>query len=263
MKGPHSILRPAYALWKREIIRFFRQKSRIVGVLLTPFVFWLILGLGFGESFSPAGEYPELSYLEFFFPGIIILVIMFTSIFSNISLIEDRNEGFFQNVLIAPISSFSIVAGKISGSTTIALIQACIFLIVIPFIGLQLNLKIVLVYFIINGIIAIGLSAFGFILAWKLDSIQGFHAIMNILLVPMWLLSGAVFPAGSAPEAFRWMISINPLGYGVHAIRSIFFRVQQPDGPAGILESSLVLTVFSFITLLIAILIVHRTRNGR
>lgn len=264
MQASYFTLRPAFALWQREIIRFFRQKSRIAGVLLTPLVFWLILGLGFGDSFSTIQGGIELSYLEFFYPGIIILILLFTSIFSNISLIEDRNQGFFQTVMIAPVTSHGIVAGKVLGAVSIALIQAAIFFIFAPFIGFYINLLTAILFVAACMIIAVGLSSLGFIIAWKINSVQGFHGIMNVVLIPLWLLSGAVFPSEGSPVMIKWIIALNPIGYGVELIREIFYSAM-PGGsvlrispvPAG------VTVVFSSLLLLIAVNTVRRTRDGK
>ncbi len=261
MQGDNYTLRPAFALWKREIIRFVRQKTRIAGVLLTPIVFWLILGLGFGDSFRAVQGSIEVSYLEFFYPGVIVLIILFTSIFSNISLIEDRNEGFFQSVLIAPVTSSGIVAGKIFGGATIALIQAAIFFVFAIFIGFKINLIIALFFFISCIIISIGLSSLGFIIAWKINSIQGFHAIMNVVLIPLWLLSGAVFPAENSPLFIKWIIALNPIGYSVDLIRGILY-IAMPNGGLEIISpvSVIVTVLFSIALIYIAVGTVLKTR---
>lgn len=263
MRVSNSTIRPMYALWLRELLRFFRQKSRIIGVLLTPFVFWLILGTGFGEAFQFAQGDMEQTYLEFFFPGIIVLVLLFASIFSNISLIEDRHEGFFQNVLVAPVTSSGIVLGKILGSVTIALIQVLIFLLISPFIGFQLNFFIVFLFVVFCALLATGLSALGFVIAWRIDSIQGFHAIMNVVLIPLWLLSGSVFPAESAAPFIQWVISVNPVGYGVDLLRSLFVEGGALGDSTSVSSISLgVIVTFSVLLVIMAILSVKRTRES-
>ncbi len=263
MQPTYFTVRPAFALWQREVIRFFRQKSRIVGVLLTPLVFWIVLGLGFGDSFSAVQGGMEVSYLEFFYPGIIVLILLFTSIFSNISLIEDRNEGFFQNVMIAPVTSHGIVAGKILGGVTIALIQAAIFFICAPLIGFYINLITAVLFVAACIVISIGLSSLGFVIAWKINSIQGFHGIMNVVLVPLWLLSGAVFPAEGSPVIIKWIIAINPIGYGVDLIKGVLYSGMPGGSLLNISPLSIVVTwTFSIVLLLIATHTVRRTRHG-
>ncbi len=214
-----NILLPALTLWWREMVRFVRQRNRIVGALGTPVVFWLLLGSGLGKSFrapvAPEGQ----GYLEYFFAGTMVLVLLFTAIFSTISIIEDRREGFLQAVLVAPVGRLGLVLGKILGGTTLALVQALIFLALAPLVGLQLRLVAVVWMTVVMFFLAFGLTGLGFVIAWQLDSTQGFHAIMNLFLIPLWLLSGAVFPSTSAPTAMRWVMDWNPLSYGVAALR--------------------------------------------
>jgi ABC-2 type transport system permease protein len=209
---------PACALWERDIIRFFRQRNRIIGALATPLVFWILLGAGFSPSFRAPGA-GDMSYSTYFFPGTLVLIMLFTAIFSTISVIEDRREGFLQGVLVAPVSPGAIVLGKFLGGTTLAVIQALIFCVLAPFAGIhftvlgfvQLLAALVLVGFSMTGL--------GFLVAWPLDSTQGFHALMNVILMPLWMLSGALFPM---PPGHSWIslaAILNPVSYGVTAIR--------------------------------------------
>jgi ABC-2 type transport system permease protein len=205
-------------LWQRELVRFFRQRSRIVGALGTPLVFWLLLGSGIGRSFSAPSPQGTMNYLEYFFPGTIVLILLFTSIFATISIIEDRKEGFLQSVLVAPVPRSTIVLGKVAGSTTLALIQGMAFMVLAPFV-IGVSVTRVFTTLAILGLVAFGLTALGYVIAWSLDSTQGFHAIMNLFLIPLWLLSGAVFPASGAPIWLQWVIGVNPLTYGVAMVR--------------------------------------------
>lgn len=206
-------------LWQREIVRFYRQRSRIVGALATPVLFWLVLGSGFDTSFQSAGGMRELDYAEYFFPGTIVLVILFTAIFSTISVIEDRKEGFLQAVLVAPVPRSAIVLGKVLGGSTLALGQALLLLLAAPLAGLSPTLGGLLGAIAMLAVIAIGLTTLGFMIAWKMDSTQGFHAVMNLLLIPMWLLSGAFFPAAGASPGMEFLMRLNPLTYGMASIR--------------------------------------------
>ncbi len=209
-------------LMQREVVRFVRQRNRIVGALGTPFVFWLLIGSGLGSSFRSAtlgGEH----YLEYSFPGTLALILLFTSIFSTISIIEDRQVGFLQAVLVAPVPRSAITLGKIMGGTLLALVQALIFVLLAPTVGISLSLEKLLALTAILFLVAFALTAVGFLIAWKMDSTQGFHAIMNLLLMPMWLLSGAFFPASGAPAWIKGVINANPLTYGVGAVRQILY----------------------------------------
>ena len=211
-----------YTLWVRDIVRFGRQRSRIVGALGTPVVFWLVLGSGLGTSFRVGSDTaPGGGYLEYFYPGTLALIVLFTAIFSTISLIEDRREGFLQGVLVAPVPRGAIVLGKILGGTTLAVMQAALFLLLAPVANVHLSLATLPPLAMVLGILAFAVTGLGFVLAWSLDSTQGFHAIMNLFLIPMWLLSGAVFPAAGAAGWIRTVMLVNPLTYGVSALRTV------------------------------------------
>jgi ABC-2 type transport system permease protein len=139
-----GVLLPAFTLWWREIVRFYRQKSRVVGVLASPLVFWVVIGSGFGTSFRSGGGQGQQNYLDYFYPGALIMIVLFTSIFAMMSLIEDRKEGFLLSVMVAPVPRSAIVLGKVLGGTTLSAIQGMIFLIFAPFAGIHLNLPQVL-----------------------------------------------------------------------------------------------------------------------
>lgn len=205
-------------LCQREFVRFLRQRSRIVGALGTPVVFWLLLGSGVGRTINLPGSDTPTSYLEYFFPGTVVMILLFTAIFSTISVIEDRKEGFLQAVLVAPVSRSAIVLGKISGAAILALVQALLLVVLAPFtVGAETSAIPLTAVFLM--LVALGLTGLGYTIAWSLQSTQGFHAIMNLFLIPMWLLSGAVFPATGAPGWLQWIIRVNPLTYGVGLIR--------------------------------------------
>jgi ABC-2 type transport system permease protein len=210
-------------LCRRELVRFYRQRSRIVGVIGSPLLFWLLIGSGLGSSFRHPSAPPEMNYLEYFYPGTIVLIILFTSIFSTISIIEDRREGFLQSVLVAPVPNASIALGKILGGTSLALIQGVILLLLAPFVGISLSVLSVVIVIGVLFAIAFGLTGLGFMIAWRMGSTQGFHAVMNLFLIPLWLLSGALFPAGGAAGWLRWIMAANPLTYGIAALRQALY----------------------------------------
>jgi ABC-2 type transport system permease protein len=221
---------PTATLWEREIVRFYRQPTRIVGAFGTPVLFWLLLGSGLGASFRPGGGAGP-NYLEYFYPGTIVLVVLFTAIFSTISVIEDRREGFLQAVLVAPVPRSTVVLGKILGGTTLALGQAVLLLAAAPFLGLRLHVLATVFIVLILFVIAFGLTTLGFLIAWRMDTTQGFHAIMNLVLIPMWLLSGAFFPAAGGPLWLRVVMALNPLTYGLAALRRGFYPTGATVGP--------------------------------
>jgi ABC-2 type transport system permease protein len=214
---------PALSLCKRELVRFLRQKHRIIGALATPIVFWLLIGAGMGRSFQAPGTSTAApssgGYMAYFFPGTVVMILLFTAIFSTISIIEDRREGFLQSVLVAPISPMVIVLGKVLGGTVLAFGQGLIFLALSPFIGFHYTLLSLLIAMLMMFIMSFSLTALGFCIAWRMSSTQGFHAIMNLFLMPMWFLSGALFPAAGAWVGLRWAIQVNPLSYGLAGLR--------------------------------------------
>lgn len=216
----------AGTLWLREITRFRRQRSRVIGSFLQPLVFWLLLGAGLKASFKPAGMPAGLNYFQYLYPGFIVLVLLFTAIFATISTVEDRREGFLQGVLVAPVSRPAIVMGQALGGTTLAWIPSCVFLVLAPLAGISLSIAAVLVSAVIMAIVAFSLTCIGLIIAWRIESTQGFHAIMNLILIPIWLLSGAFWPEHGAPAVLAWLMRINPLTYGVAALREALYMAQ-------------------------------------
>ncbi|HTR82732.1 MAG TPA: ABC transporter permease [Bacteroidota bacterium] len=219
-----ELIYPAYSLWMRELIRFFRQRSRMIGVIGSPILFWFFIGSGLGTSFKTSSSMGGGNYLEYFFPGTLLLIMLFTAIFSTISIIEDRKEGFLQSVLVAPISGGGIALGKIFGGTTLAVIQAVLFLILAPLIGITFTIPQLGLLIIVLFLIGFGLTGLGFLIAWRMESTQGFHAIMNLFLIPLWLLSGSLFPIDGAPGWLRALMAINPLTYSVTATRELLYH---------------------------------------
>lgn len=208
-------------LWWREIIRFLRQRSRVVGAFVQPLLFWLLLGSGLSASFRPGGEAGP-SYLQYFYPGVLAMVLLFTAIFSTIAVVEDRRSGFLQGVLVAPIGRSTIVAGQALGGTTLAVAQAALFLLLAPLAGLALTVRGVLAALAISAVVAFGLVNLGLAIAWRMESTQGFHAIMNLVLLPIWFLSGAVFPGDGVGGPLGWVMRLDPLTYGMALLRRCF-----------------------------------------
>jgi ABC-2 type transport system permease protein len=221
MSGEASL--QAGTLWLREITRFRRQRSRVIGSFLQPLVFWLLLGAGLKASFRPAGMPAGVNYFEYLYPGFIVLVLLFTAIFATISTVEDRREGFLQGVLVAPISRPTIVMGQALGGATLAWVPSCIFLVLAPFAGISLSVDAVVMSAAIMAIIAFSLTCIGLVIAWRIESTQGFHAIMNLILIPIWLLSGAFWPIDGAPGWLQWTMRMNPLTYGMAALRESLY----------------------------------------
>lgn len=222
-------------LCQREIIRFFRQRNRVVGAIGQPVLFWLFFGAGFDRSFriSDGAGGTAASFREYYFPGTLVLILLFTAIFATISIIEDRREGFLQSVLVAPIPRWSMVLGKVLGGAVLALLQGLLFLLLALTLDIQFSWLRLLHLVALMFVASIGLTSLGFTIAWRMESTQGFHAIMSLFLMPLWLLSGAFFPVPDATGdaswvqvAMHWLMTCNPLTYTVAAVHRLLY-----DGP--------------------------------
>jgi ABC-2 type transport system permease protein len=215
-------------LCQRELVRFFRQRNRVFGALVQPIIFWLLFGAGLGTARVGGTDAGALNYSHFF-PGTLVMIILFTAIFATISIIEDRREGFLQGVLVAPVPRWSIVMGKVLGGSAIAMLQGLVFLFLgwltgkipwfeITIISSTTTLMQWIAAIVLMLVISIALTALGFFIAWRMDSTQGYHAIMSVFLFPMWLLSGAFFPM-DVGGWLGWIVRLNPLTYGVAGLR--------------------------------------------
>jgi daunorubicin resistance ABC transporter membrane protein len=217
------------ALAGRDLRRFFRQPSRIVGSAAQPLILWAVLGAGLGASFQAAGS-GGVSYLAYFYPGTVVLTVLFTAIFSTISVIEDRHHGFLQAVLVAPASRTALVLGKTLGGVSIALVQAAALVALAPLAGFSLGAMSWPVLAAALFFSALGFTALGFAVAWWIDSTQGYHAIMSVALIPLWMLSGAMFPASGAHRVVHVLMTINPMTYAVSGVRRGLYGDALPAG---------------------------------
>jgi ABC-2 type transport system permease protein len=208
-----------YILWIRQLKRYSRSKSRIVGSLGQPLLFLIALGYGLGPIFQRAGEG---NYIEFLAPGVIAMSILFTSIFSGIEIIWDRKFGFLKETLVAPVSRFSIMIGRTLGGATVATIQGMIVFLISLAVGFRpANVALLPAALLVMGLIALLFTALGTAVASKLEDMQGFQLIMNFLIMPLFFLSGALFPLQGLPEIVGTITTFNPLSYGVDALRGL------------------------------------------
>ena len=206
-----------YTLWLRNIKRYGRSKSRIIGSVAQPLLFFLALGFGLGSVFSATGN--KFDYLAFIAPGIIAMSVLFTSIFSGIQILWDKQFGFLKETLIAPVSRYSIMLGQTLGGATTALIQGLIMMIIIFFFG-KLNFGFgILIALGFMALISIAFTSLGVAIASRMEDMQGFQLIMNFLVMPIFFLSGALFPITSLPSWLKTIVYINPLTYGIDGIR--------------------------------------------
>ncbi len=229
-----------YILWQRQLKRFYRNKSRVIGSFAQPLLFLVAFGFGFGPVFEQAGQG---SYLQFLVPGIISMSVLFSSIFSGIELIWDKQFGFLKETLVAPVSRLKIMIGKVLGGATIAVMQGIIILLISLLFGFKIfNVWFALLSIISMLITAILFTAIGTAIASKLTDMQGFQLLMNLLVMPLFFLSGALFPLDNLPKAISIITSLNPLTYAVDLIR--YFLI-------GINSFSVVISIIILITLMI------------
>ncbi|MBI4060739.1 MAG: ABC transporter permease [Elusimicrobia bacterium] len=249
-------------LWERDIVRFFRDRPRVIGGLVPPIVFWLLIGAGLGTSVRVPGAPEGLSFLQFFYAGTLVLIVLFTSIFATISIIEDRREGFLQSVLVAPVSRLSIVLGKVLGSSTVGLAQGLAFLLLAGAAGLHPGPHGYAWAALVLTLASIGLTGLGFCIAWVLDSSQGFHAVMNLFLIPMWMLSGALFPAAAAPRFLQIVIAANPVSYAVAGLQRALLPAVVAEGAPSMNACLAALAAFAAAMMIACVLVASR-RDAR
>ena len=211
-----------YVLWLRQLKRYFRSRTRIMGSLGQPLLFLVALGFGFGPIYTKAGGG---DYIQFLAPGIIAMSILFMATFSGIEVLWDRQFGFLKEILVAPVSRLHIMIGRTLGGATVAVFQGTIvFLLSLLFGFRPTNLALLPLALVYMGLIAIMFTALGTAIASFLEDMQGFQLIINFLIMPIFFLSGALFPLQSLPKAVAFVSSINPLTYGVDGLRGILIN---------------------------------------
>ena len=243
-------------LWRRDLMRFLGEPTRVVGALGQPIVLWLVLGFGLSPTFGLKDL--AMPYTEFLFPGIVMMVLLFSAIFSTISVIEDRSEGFLQAVLAGPGSRSALVVGKCLGAASVAMLQAGVFLLLAPLAGFSFQGIAWPLLLSTMALTSLGLTGFGFFMAWWINSIQGYHAIQMTLMMPLWVLSGAVFPPHTDSLTFVTLMEINPLSYAMTAIRHALYGGQAPEAVALAVAPELALGIVaatSGICLVVAMLV--------
>lgn len=205
-----------YILWLRQLKRFIRKKSAIVGAIGQPLIFFLAIGFGFGPVFAKAGAG---NYIQFLAPGIIVMNVLFTSIFTGMEIIWDKQFGFLKETFVAPISRFEILFGKVLGGATVAMIQGLLVFAITVIFGFRPNLIMLPLALVFLFLVALMASALGAAIAARLDDMQGFPLIFNFVVQPLFYLSGAIFPLQNLPTALTTVTHINPFSYGVDGLR--------------------------------------------
>lgn len=214
-------LNAVYVIVAREFKKFIREKSRLVSVLARPLIWLFLVGGGMSRLVAPEMGLP---YMQFIFPGILGMTILFNSIFSSLSIIWDKEFGFMKEILVAPISRLSIVLGKALSGTLISVIQAVIILVLFPFLGIRLSLSAILEILVICVLLSFCISSFGIVIATFYDSFESFSVIMNFIVMPMFFLSGAMYPVKQLPKYLKVLTILNPFTYGIDALKHAMFR---------------------------------------
>jgi ABC-2 type transport system permease protein len=229
-------LKGAYTIWYRDVLRFVRDRSRIFGSLAQPLLFLFALGFGLGGMLSRVGSGQPggiigVAYIEFLFPGILCMTVLFTALFSAISIVWDREFGFLREVLVAPVSRTAVGLGKVAGGSTVAMIQGSIIMLIGPLLGVHYDfVKIVEMLFTLLLLAAV-ITSLGILIAARQKTMEGFQVIMQFLLLPMLFLSGAFFPlvgGTTAGDVLRVIAQFNPVSYGVDALRQIALAGKLP-----------------------------------
>ncbi|RKX76320.1 MAG: ABC transporter [Spirochaetes bacterium] len=221
-------LKGIFTIWYRDVLRYSRDRARIVASLAQPLLFLFIFGSGLSPVMSNLGG-GHLDFRQFMFPGILGMTVLFTSIFSAVSIVWDREFGFFKEVMAAPISRAAVALGKVAGGSTIALFQGCIILLLSPILNIQLTLFQIITLVGLMLLLAMVMTSLGILIASRQRSMEGFQMIMNFLLMPMFFLSGAFFPLKNIPLWMEILAKIDPVAYGVDPLRQVVLSKTVPS----------------------------------
>lgn len=214
-----NTLRAIYTIWSRDMLRFRRDRSRVLSSIGQPLLFLLVFGAGFSPSMTNIGS-GEIGFTQFLFPGIIAMTVLFTAVYSAVSIVWDRQFGFLKEVMVTPASRWSVALGKVAGGTTVAVLQGLIMLIFAPLLGLHLGWAEILTLFGLLVLLAAMLTSLGLLLAARQRSMEGFHMVMNFVLLPLFFLSSAFFPLQGVPIWMRVLAALDPVTYGVDPLRA-------------------------------------------
>ena len=242
-----TTLRAIYIVWYRDLLRFWRDRARIVASLAQPLLFLVVFGTGLssslGGAFGGSGA-GSLSYIQFMYPGIIGMAVLFSAVFGAMSIVWDREFGFLKEMLVAPIDRSAIAVGKALGGATQAMIQGLILLVLAPFVGVTLTVGSVLLLVPFVFVLAFALSSLGVALAARMRSMQGFQIVMNFLLMPIFFLSGALFPlTAGLPLWMTVLTRLDPASYGIDPLRRIVLGAAMPQAAVDALGLTLFGTI--------------------
>jgi len=250
-----------YIIWYRDVLRYWRDRVRLISSFGQPLLFLIVFGSGLTASLG-AGltrELGDVSYVRFLFPGIVVMAVLFTAIFSAISIVWDREFGFLREVLVAPISRAAVVLGKALGGSTVAMFQGAILLVLAPILGVSLSPLLVLKLLGLMFLTAFALTSMGILIAARLQSMEAFQMLMNFFIMPMFFLSGAFFPLRGLPAWMSVLTRLDPVAYGVDPMRRLLLGADLAPGiriashHLGTVEDGLVLATFAFVMMVLAV----------
>jgi len=215
-------------LVRRDLALFVRQRSRLIGAIAQPLLLWLAVGAGIAPAFRLGGG--DVGYMQYFYPGIVLMLLLQNAISATMSVIEDRHQGFLQGVLVAPGSRAAVVVGKCLGASLVSCVQAALFLALAPLAGFSYSAVHWPAAAAVVFVTAMGFTGLGFAIAWWLDSTTGYHVVMSLVLFPAWILSGAMFPPAGVHAVLAWIVRLNPMTYAVLGLRRAMHGGALPAG---------------------------------
>lgn len=218
MKG----LKTIYIIWLREAKTFMREKTRVIAMIGQPLLYLAILGKGISSGMRLANA-GNVEYIKFMYPGVIGMSILFTSIFSAISIIWDREFGFMKEVMVAPVPRWGVALGKSFGGATVAMVQSVIMVAMAPLVGISLSVLLIGKLLLLAFLISFAVTSLGIVIASRMQSMQAFQMVMNFMVMPLYFLSGAMFPMANVPAWMKSLMTLDPLTYGVDALRNVVF----------------------------------------
>jgi ABC-2 type transport system permease protein len=216
-------IKGAYTIWYRDVIRFSRDRPRIIAALAQPMLYLFVFGTGLGSAMS-GSRAGAVDFRQFMFPGTLAMTVLFTAIFSAISIVWDREFGFLKEVMVAPVSRTAVALGKVAGGATVAMFQGVVALLLAPVVGVKLSIDQIVSIVGLMLLLATVMTSFGILIAARQKSMEGFQMMMNFLLMPMFFLSGAFFPLRGVPPWMAWLATIDPVTYGVDSLRQVVLR---------------------------------------
>jgi ABC-2 type transport system permease protein len=264
--------RGVYLIWYRDLLRWWRDRQRILPSLIQPILYLFVFGVGLGSAIGGAGAagfggLPGVDYTTFMYPGVLAMSVLFTAIFSSMSIMWDREFGFLKEIQVAPINRSSVAIGKALGGSTVAMLQASLLLVFAPLVGVHLSLVVVLMLLGLMFLLAFALSGLGVAIASRMRSMEGFQAMINFVLMPILFLSGAFFPLQGLPVWLAFLTRLDPAAYAVDAMRRVVLigsgvpesaaaslAIPSPfGGPLPVMVEVLILAAFSAVVLTLAV----------